>query len=201
MKKQGILTTVLLSGLLTALSSVVTFAQQPIPLGPGPVISVSPSPENNQNENTPLPQGPGPVISISPGPENQNIPPYPTGPGPVVAESPANNGSTPPPPPPGWAGPGFLSTPANPDWQNEGTINVMGTGYDSQGVMKQIPLFVQYQFNGVNYNVTVLNAWNPYTYSWDANVDQPAYQTSYYFNGFTYNYYTVLSTGTFYFNL
>lgn len=149
-----------------------------------------------------VPLGPGPVISVSPGPNDPNTPPpFPQGPGPVVAESPDGNGAVPPPPPPGWAGPGYLNTPPNADWQNQGTINVMGTGFDSEGVLKQIPMFVQYQYNGVNYNVTVLNAWNPYTYSWDANVDEPAYQTSYFFNGFNYNYYTVLSTGTFYFNL
>ena len=36
---------------------------------------------------------------------------------------------------------------------------------------------------------------------WDRNVDQPAYNTSYYLNGTTFDFYTVLSTGTYYFNL
>ena len=84
---------------------------------------------------------------------------------------------------------------------NKGTLNVMATGYDSQGVMKQIPLVVSYSFNGVNYNVTVINAWNPYTESWNLGVDCPAYSTTYYMNGFTYNYYAPLALGTFYFNL
>ena len=134
--------------------------------------------------------------------------PVPTGPGPAIAVSPAPGAPAQPinppsntPPPAGWGGPGFLPpAPAN-NWQNQGSLNVMASGIDSQGVEKQIPLFVTYQFNGVNYNITVLNAWNPYTYSWDAQVDQPAYSTSYFFNGITYNYYTVLSTGTWYFNL
>lgn len=168
---------------LSLISASSIFAQEPIPMGPGPVTAISPAPANPNNESAPIiPQGPGPVIA-------ENGQPVGTPP------------PTTPPPPPGWGCAGCLSIPPNADWQNQGTMNVMATGYDSQGVEKQIPLFISYQFNGVQYNVTVLNAWNPYTYSWDANVDQPAYQTSYYFNGFTYNYYTVLSTGTFYFNL
>ena len=140
-----------------------------------------------------IPMGPGPVTAISPGPQQS-----------------APGDETPPPPPPpggpgmqppGWGYNGYLTPPLNPNAMNEGTINVMATGYDSQGVMQQIPLFVSYQYNGVMYTVTVLNAWNPYTQQWDCNVDQPAYSTTYYLNGFTYNYYTVLSTGTFYFNL
>ena len=77
----------------------------------------------------------------------------------------------------------------------------MATGYDTESVLVQIPLVVSYSFNGVNYDVTVLNAWNPLTQTWNMGVDQQGFQTSYYFNGFNYNYYTNLSTGTFYFNL
>ena len=84
---------------------------------------------------------------------------------------------------------------------NNGTLNVMATGYDSEGVLKQIPLVVSYSFNGINYNVTVLNAWNPYTETWNMGVDAPAFSTTYYMNGFTYNYYAPLALGTFYFNL
>lgn len=176
-----------LSVVAISLLSANVYSQQPIPMGPGPVISVSPAP----GDQTPPPTQPGTPPPPASGINPSTPPPPPPG----------NPSTTPPPPPPGWAGPGFLQIPANPDWTNQGTINVMATGYDSQGVEKQIPLFVSYQFNGVNYDVNVLNAWNPYTYSWDANVDQPAYQTSYYFNGVNYNFYTVLSTGTFYFNL
>ena len=84
---------------------------------------------------------------------------------------------------------------------NQGTINVMATGYDTESVLVQIPLMVSYTFNGAYYDVTVLNSWNPFTQSWNIGVDSPAYQTDYYFNGFTYNYYANLPTGTFYFNL
>lgn len=104
-------------------------------------------------------------------------------------------------PPPGWGGPGYLANPPAGDWMNNGTLNVMATGYDSEGVLKQIPLVVSYSFNGINYNVTVLNAWNPYTETWNMGVDAPAFSTTYYMNGFTYNYYAPLALGTFYFNL
>ena len=95
----------------------------------------------------------------------------------------------------------MLSNPPGEDWMNQGTVNVMATGYDSESVLVQIPLVVSYSFNGANYNVEVLNSWNPYTQTWNIGVDTPAYQTSYNFNGFTYNYYAPLATGTFYFNL
>ena len=84
---------------------------------------------------------------------------------------------------------------------NQGNLNVMATGYDSESVLVQIPLYVSYSFNGVQYDVTVLNSWNPYTQMWNDGVDTPAYNTNYYFNGFTYNYYVVLPSGTYYFNL
>ena len=105
-----------------------------------------------------------------------------------------------PPPPPGWGAPGFLASPP-PTGFNQGTINVMATGYDSESVQVQIPLVVSYAFNGVNYDVTVLNSWSPLTQTWNIGVDVPAYQTSYYMNGFSYNYYAQLPSGTYYFNL
>ena len=111
------------------------------------------------------------------------------------------SGPTPPPPPPGWGAPGYLTTPPAEDWMNQGNLNVMATGYDSESVLVQIPLYVSYSFNGVQYDVTVLNSWNPYTQMWNTGVDTPAFHTSYYFNGFNYNYYVVLPTGTYYFNL
>lgn len=133
----------------------------------------------------------------------QPAPPPPPGPGnipppgaPVPPPGPAQT-----PPPPGWGAPGFLSTPPAGEWMNQGNLNVMATGYDAESVLVQIPLYVSYSFNGANYDVTVLNSWNPMSQTWNVGVDTPAYQTSYYFNGFTYNYYAVLPSGTYYFNL
>lgn len=134
----------------------------------------------------------------------QPTPPPPPGsfPPPVGNMPPPGPGNPPPPvAPPGWSTPGMLVTPPSGDWMNEGTMNVMATGYDTESVLVQIPLVVSYSFNGVNYDVTVLNAWSPYTQSWILDLDTPAYQTSYFFNGFTYNYYANLPSGTFYFNL
>ena len=87
------------------------------------------------------------------------------------------------------------------NWQNSGYANVMACGYDAQGVWRVIPLKVAYSYNGLQYNVTVVNAWNPWSDMWNYNVDQPAYNTSYFINGNNYNFYTPLSTGTYYFNL
>lgn len=90
------------------------------------------------------------------------------------------------------------SYPASP---NNGVTNVMACGYDATGVWRTLPLTVEYSYNGVQYNVEVLNAWNPWTSTWSRGVDEPAYATSYFLNGTTFDYYTVLPTGTFYFNL
>lgn len=102
-----------------------------------------------------------------------------------------------------WGSPwGYPGGPlSGPDWTNSGTMTVIGCGYDAQGIWRTIPLRVAYQYNGVQYNVTVLNAWNPWTDMWNMGVDQPAYNTSYFINGNTYNFYAPLSTGTYYFNL
>lgn len=89
----------------------------------------------------------------------------------------------------------------SPGWENNGVTNILCCGYDAQGVWRSMPLRISYNWNGVSYNVTVLNAWNPWTNMWDVGVDMPAYSTSYYLNGVTYNYYAPLSTGTYYFNL
>lgn len=97
-----------------------------------------------------------------------------------------------PGPGPGWN---------NPNWQNQGTMNVMACGYDAQGNWRTLPLYVSYTYNGVEYDVTVLNAWNPWSNSWNVGVDMPAYNTSYFINGQTYDFYAPLSTGTYYFNL
>ncbi len=107
--------------------------------------------------------------------------------------------------PAGWGnpwGPGNFNGPmSGPDWQNQGTMTVVACGYDAQGIWRTIPLRVAYQYNGVQYNVTVLNAWNPWTDSWNMGVDQQAFNTSYFINGNTYDFYAPLSTGTYYFNL
>ncbi len=98
-----------------------------------------------------------------------------------------------------WGNPGGPLS--GPNWTNAGRMTVIGCGYDAQGIWRTIPLRVAYQYNGVQYNVTVLNAWDPWTDMWNMGVDQPAYNTSYYLNGNTYNFYAPLSTGTYYFNL
>lgn len=100
----------------------------------------------------------------------------------------------------GWNAPSAVVNPVvvNP---NQGVEKVMACGYDAQGNWDVLPLVVAYQYNGVQYNVTVLNAWNPFTDMWDRGVDMPAYNTSFYTHGITYNFYTPLSTGTYYFNL
>lgn len=141
-----------------------------------------------------------PTISAQPGPPPPPGPVPPGAPAPPPPGGPGGPGAPPPPPPAGWAYTGFLSTPPGPGY-NDGTINVMATGYDSESVLVQIPLVVSYAFNGVTYNVTVLNAWSPYSQTWTIGLDVPAYQTSYYFNGFNYNYYASLPSGTYYFNL
>lgn len=90
---------------------------------------------------------------------------------------------------------------SSPNWQDAGTTNVVAVGYDAQGVYRAIPLTVSYQYNGVQYDVTVVNAWDPWTNSWDYGVYDNAYNTSYYLRDTVYNFYTILSTGTYYFNL
>lgn len=113
------------------------------------------------------------------------------------------------PPPPAWGNPwgydGYygsptiiVNTPVNTD---NGVTKVVACGYDAQGIWRTLPLTVAYAYNGVQYNVTVVNAWNPWTDTWDKNVDEPAYNTDYTLNGHSYDFYTVLSTGTYYFNL
>ncbi|MBD5283368.1 MAG: hypothetical protein HDS31_01995 [Bacteroides sp.] len=107
-------------------------------------------------------------------------------------------------PPPTWGNPwnnNFGGPMSGPNWANSGTMTVLGCGYDAQGIWRTIPLRVAYQYNGIQYNVRVLNAWNPWSDMWNMGVDQPAYNTSYYINGNTYDFYAPLSTGTYYFNL
>ncbi len=82
-----------------------------------------------------------------------------------------------------------------------GEETVMCCGYDAMGIWRTMPLRVKYDRMGINYDVTVMSAWNPWSDQWDEDVDVDAVNTYYYFNGRTYRYYVVLSTGTFYFNL
>lgn len=88
-----------------------------------------------------------------------------------------------------------------PSYVNSGVEKVIACGYDAQGVWQTIPLVVSYNYTGARYNVMVLNAYNPWTDMWNRGVDQPAYNTSYFLRGNTYDFYTNLSTGTYYFNL
>lgn len=82
-----------------------------------------------------------------------------------------------------------------------GSIRVMACGYDAQGILRVIPMVVNFQYNGVQYNVTVVNAWNPWTDMWNRDLMQPAFNTDYWLNNVEYDYYVPLSTGTYYFNL
>lgn len=133
--------------------------------------------------------------------------------GPAPGMGPGPNVYNPgPPPPSNWGGPwgsGWVSSPplivntplSSPNWQNSGVTNVVACGYDAQGVWRSIPLRVAYTYNGAQYVVNVLAAWNPWTDTWNRNIDVPAFNTNYFINGTTYDFYTNLSTGTFYFNL
>lgn len=101
----------------------------------------------------------------------------------------------------GWSN--YPSVVVNPVYNdvNQGITRVIACGYDNQGVWRVLPLVVSYQYNGVQYDVNVINAWNPWTDMWDNGVDMPAYSTSYMLRGVEYDFYTPLSTGTYYFNL
>lgn len=104
---------------------------------------------------------------------------------------------------PGWNSPVYSPTVVFTNYNNanQGTTKVIGCGYDATGVWRTIPMSVNYNYNGVEYDVVVLTAWNPWTQSWSTNLNIPAVNTSYYLNGITYDFYVVLSTGTYYFNL
>lgn len=135
--------------------------------------------------------GPGPVIGISPA--NNNAP----APQPAPAPAPPTNWGS-----PWWNSPFATPAPAlNTSNLNNGEMKVIACGYDAMGVWRVLPLFVQYAYNGIQYNVTVLNAWDPWTDMWNTGVDVQAFNTDYTLRGVNYNYYVVLSFGTFYFNL
>lgn len=117
-----------------------------------------------------------------------------------------------PPPPSYWGSPWYSGWDYSPtivvspsittnNFQNQGVTKVVACGYDAQGVWRVLPLVVSYQYNGIQYDVNVLNAWNPWTDHWNRNLDVPAYNTDYTLRGNNYDFYTVLPFGTFYFNL
>ena len=208
---------VLSVGMLLAGSSLA-FAQGPgMPPPGGPGGPEGPGPDGSGGPGPVMPiGGPGPVISAPGSPAGigqNNVPPPPNpqinnGPAPVPGSNVYNPGPPPVAPPP-LAGPGpsvlaplVVNVPlSSPNWENSGTTTVIACGYDAQGVWRTIPLRVSYTYNGAQYMVTVNSAWNPWTDCWNYGVDEPAFSTDYFLNGNTYNYYTNLSTGTFYFNL
>ena len=128
------------------------------------------------------PGGPGPVFGPGPG--------FGPAPGPYW-DSPWYNS---------WNSPTIVVNQA-PTPPSQGTEKVVACGYDATGVWRVIPLVVSFQYTGAQYSVNVLDAWNPWTRTWDKGVDEPAYNTDYWLRDVEYGYYTVLPTGTFYFNL
>lgn len=129
------------------------------------------------------------------------------GPG-MMGPGPGMIGNPGPPPGPAWGspwGPGWSSSPTivvnSPSWTNQGTTTVIACGYDARGIWRTIPLHVAYVFNGADYDVTVLSAYNPWTETWTKGLSVPAFNTNFYLRGQTYDFYTNLSTGTYYFNL
>ncbi|MDE5975485.1 MAG: hypothetical protein K2G69_02930 [Muribaculaceae bacterium] len=129
---------------------------------------------------------PGSGGSFNPAPIGGN-----PGPGPAMGPGPGMGMGL----GPGW---GWGGGPAP---MNQGTVNVVATGYDNFGRLRNIPMNVAYTFSYGQYDVTVLAAYNPFTMMWNPNLNVPAYNTSYFLNGNTYNFYVPLSTGTYYFNL
>jgi hypothetical protein len=102
-----------------------------------------------------------------------------------------------------WNGPlSQMANGANQDIpSDEGICNVISCGYDAQGIWRVVPLNVSYNYNGAQYDVTVNNAWNPWTDTWEMGINIPAINTYYFLKGNYFNFYVVLTTGTYYFNL
>lgn len=198
--KTNILKRFLICGAMLLGGFAISNAQMPVgPIGgPGPVINAPGSPAGlGSNDN--VPPNPG-------GPDGQNaLPPLSQGgPGLQIPQNPSPGPFAPqpagPPPGPSPLAPLIVNGP-NPNWQNAGNATVIACGYDAQGVWRTIPLHINYVYNGAQYNITVVSAWNPWTDCWNYDIDVPAFSTDYFLNGQTFNYYTNLSTGTFYFNL
>ncbi len=162
----------LLTALVIAFSAIGISAQNSLP-APGSGGSYQP--------NAPAPMGPPNGMGWNPGPA------YPGNWG-----SPWYSGWNPSP---------TVIVQQAPAISSQGVTKVVACGYDAQGIWRVLPLTVSYQYNGLQYIVNVLNAWNPWTDQWDRGVDAPAYNTDYTLRGENYDYYCVLPTGTFYFNL
>lgn len=154
--------------------------------------------------NHPLNQGSNPGIVTPPG-----------GSGLAPAGNPQPNPNPPinPNNPPMWGtsnsmmnggpwGPGAFTGPYynNGPAFNYGKSRVIAVGYDAQDVWQTVPMVITWQWNGFFYDVTVQNAWNPWTQVWEYDLDIPAFQTSYTLRGVPYTFYANLSTGTYYFN-
>ena len=152
------------------------------------------------------PGGGGGSSAAAPGTGGSFQPNAPVGPANGIDWNPGPGGAG-----PGWNngwGPGWNNWYSSPSVvvnvtpnPNQGVEKVIACGYDAQGIWRVIPMKVAYTYNGVQYNVTVLSAWNPWTESWNTGIDQTAYNTYYYLRGVYYNFYAPLSTGTYYFNL
>lgn len=190
MKRDSILAAAIFLLSVLGVSNRVMAQPPGIPMGPGPVISAPGSP-SGLGQTPPPPQlGNGPDPAPGSGVYNPGPPPTPN-------QTPLAG-----PGQPGPLSPMVVSSPlSSPNWENSGVTTVIACGYDAQGVWRTIPLRVSYNYNGAQYNVTVLSAWNPWVDSWNYGVDVPAFNTYYFLNGRYYDFYTNLSTGTWYFNL
>ena len=180
-----------------SIGSLAAFSQgpgQPPPGAPGTLVGGGMNPMVGNAIG-----GPGPVVS-----NGTSLP----GPG---APAPAPQPAPQPTPPPAWGSPWWngwnpsptvvISPSVSVSNLNSGRMKVIACGYDASGVWRVVPLYVSYNYNGINYNVNVLNAWNPWTDLWNTGVDVQAFSTDYTLRGINYNYYVVLPYGTFYFNL
>lgn len=187
--KRNILKTLVLAAFVTLLPVALSAQTSKSLLGPngigwnpGPMIQPQNQPQTpanqipvNQIPVNPAPENPGTWIPGFWNPSQSNAPMPNT---PIVASPQLVTGIS-----------------------NQGITKVVACGYDNEGIWRVLPLTVSYQYDGFQYNVNVLNAWNPWTNQWDRGVDEPAFNTFYLLRGIEYNFYTVLSTGTYYFNL
>lgn len=166
-------------GAMVALGSLAAAAQNSLP-APGSGGSFNPAPS-----------GGAPGFGGGPGPGFGGGPGGGPGPGGPMWGCPWGPGS-----------PGMWSPAVAAPAMQTGTTNVIAAGYDSYGRWRNLPLTVSYTYNGAFYDVTVINAWNPWADMWNQNVDVSAFRTLYrgpY--GTMYHFYAPLSTGTYYFNL
>ena len=102
----------------------------------------------------------------------------------------------------GWNSEPTIVVNQSPVIPEQGVTRVVACGYDAQGIWRVLPLTVSYQYNGVPIRgQRIERPESPEWDMWDRGVDAPAYNTDYYLRGVEYSFYTVLPTGTFYFNL